>query len=258
MNTDNIVIIYTLVSVIIVSLIAVLAVLPILFKKKVSDSLLLMLMSLSVGALLGGVFIHLLPEAASQGYNLGLAVNILIGFLVFFVVEKLVHYHHFKKCIKNPDQCGHGHAYHLAPLNLVGDSVHNFLDGLVIAGSYAVSVPLGIAATLAVIFHEVPQELADFGVLLYSGWSKMKALLFNFLSAVTAIIGAIVGLFLAGTVQWFTDLIVPFAAGTFLYIASANLIPELHKHCKIKDMFIHLLFILLGIGVMVAVSFIGY
>jgi len=217
--------------------------------------MLLMLMSLSVGALLGGVFIHLLPEAASQGYNLGLAINILIGFLVLFIVEKLIHYHHYQKCIKNPEQCGHGHAYHLAPLNLIGDSVHNFLDGLVIAGSYAVSVPLGIATTLAVIVHEVPQELADFGVLLYSGWSKMKALLFNLLSAATAIIGAIVGLFLIETAQWFNDLIIPFAVGTFIYIAAANLIPELHKHCRIREMFIHLLFILLGIGIMIAVSF---
>ena len=212
-------------------------------------------MSLSVGALLGGVFLHLLPEAASQVYNNGLAINILIGFLVFFVLEKMIHYHHFKKCIKNPDQAGHGHAYHLAPLNLIGDSVHNFLDGLIIAGAYIVSIPLGIAATLSVIFHEIPQEVADFGVLLYSGYSKMKALLFNFLSAATAIVGALIGLILASKIQGFVNFIIPFAAGTFLYIAGSNLVPELHRHCKIKDMFVHLFFIILGIGIMVGIGY---
>ena len=249
------VILYIFASVIIISLISVVAILPVFFKKKISDSFLLNLMSLSVGALLGGVFLHLLPEAASQGYNNGLAINILIGFLVFFVLEKMIHYHHFKKCIKNPDQAGHGHAYHLAPLNLIGDSVHNFLDGLIIAGAYIVSIPLGIAATLSVIFHEIPQEVADFGVLLYSGYSKMKALLFNFLSAATAIVGALIGLILASKIQGFVNFIIPFAAGTFLYIAGSNLVPELHRHCKIKDMFVHLFFIILGIGIMVGIGY---
>ena len=245
-------IIYTLISVLIISLISIIVVLPVFFKKKISDSFLLMLMSLSVGALLGGVFLHLLPEASSEGgFTFALAINVLLGFLVFFILEKLIHHHHHEQCIKNPNQAGHGHAYHLAPLNLIGDSVHNLLDGLVIAGAYMVSVPLGIATTLSVIFHEIPQEIADFGVLLYSGYSKMKALLFNFLSAATAILGAILGLVLASKINGFTNFIIPFAAGTFLYIAGSNLVPELHKHCKIKDMFVHLFFIVLGIGIMV-------
>ena len=245
---------YIFSSVIIISLVSVLAVLPIYFKKKISDSLLLNLMSLSVGALLGGVFLHFLPEVAEDGFHLGLAVNLLIGFLIFFILEKMIHYHHHKKCIKNPDQTGHGHAYHLAPLNLIGDGVHNFLDGLVIAGSYLVSIPLGIAATLAVLFHEIPQEIADFGVLLYSGWSKMKALLFNLLSALMALLGAVLGIILVRGVENFELFIIPFAAGSFLYIAAANLVPELHRHCRIKDMFTHLLIIVLGIVLMYLVG----
>jgi len=251
------IILYTLLSVIIVSLVAVVAILPLLYKKKVSKNFLLILMSLSVGALMGSVFIHFLPEAVSHGYTLGLAINVLLGFLVFFVLERLIHWHHNKKCMKNPDQYGHGHAYHLAPLNLIGDGIHNFLDGLVIAGSYMVSIPLGIAATLSIIFHEVPQEIADFGVLLYSGWSKMKALVFNFLSATTAILGAIVGLILAGKVQGFSNFVIPFAAGNFIYIAASNLVPELHRHCKFKDVFIHLFFIIVGIAIMVLVVVFG-
>ena len=233
------VIAYTLISVILVSLVAVVAIVPVLLKKKLSSRFLLILMSLSVGSLLGGVFIHFLPEAISHGYTLGLAVYVLLGFLVFFVIEKFIHWHHHKGC--GAGQCGHGHAYHLAPLNLIGDGIHNFLDGMVIAGSYIVSIPLGIAATISIIFHEVPQEIADFGILLYSGMSKLKAVMFNFLSAATAILGAVVGLILAGKTANFTYFIIPFAAGNFLYIAASNLVPELHRHCKFWDTLLHLI-----------------
>ena len=246
------VIIYTLISVILVSLVAVVAIIPVLLKKKLSNHFLLVLMSLSVGALLGSVFIHFLPEAISSGYTLGLAIYVLLGFLVFFVIEKFIHWHHNKGCENG--QCGHGHAYHLAPLNLIGDGIHNFLDGMVIAGSYIVSIPLGVAATISIIFHEVPQEIADFGVLLYSGMSKLRAVMFNFLSAATAIIGAIIGLVLAGKTANFTHFIIPFAAGNFLYIAASNLVPELHRHCKLWDTFLHLIAIIVGIGLMVAVA----
>ena len=125
---------------------------------------------------------------------------------------------------------------------------------MVIAGSYIVSIPLGIAATVSIVFHEVPQEIADFGVLLYSGMSKLKAVLFNFLSATTAIIGAIIGLILAGKTANFTHFIIPFAAGNFLYIAASNLVPELHRHCKLWDTLLHLIAIIAGIGLMIAVA----
>jgi len=242
-------VLYTLISVILVSLISVVVIIPFLLKKKISQRWLLVLLSLSVGALLGGVFIHLLPEAMSEGYSLSIAINVLLGFLVFFVLEKFIHFHHNKKCADG--HCGHTHAYHLAPLNLIGDGIHNFLDGLVIAGSYLVSVPLGIAATISIIFHEVPQEIADFGVLLYSGMSKMKALLFN-LSAATAILGAIVGLVFGS--GGFTHFIIPFAAGSFIYIAASNLVPELHRHCKFVDIILHLVAIIVGIFVMFLVT----
>ena len=249
------VIAYTLISVILVSLVAVVAIIPVLLKKKLSNHFLLVLMSLSVGALLGSVFIHFLPEATSHGYTLGLAIYVLLGFLVFFVIEKFIHWRHNRGCENG--QCGHGHAYHLAPLNLIGDGIHNFLDGMVIAGSYIVSIPLGIAATVSIVFHEVPQEIADFGVLLYSGMSKLKAVLFNFLSATTAIIGAIIGLILAGKTANFTHFIIPFAAGNFLYIAASNLVPELHRHCKLWDTLLHLIAIIAGIGLMIAVALIA-
>ncbi len=247
MNTT----IYIFASVILVSLASVIAAIPLLLKKKVSQELLIILMSISVGTLLGSVFIHFLPEATSHKYTLGLAIYILAGFLTFFLIEKGIHWHHNKKCEK---QNAHSHAYHIAPINLIGDGVHNFIDGLVIAGSYIVSIPLGIAATISIILHELPQEIADFGILLYSGISKTKALFFNFLSALTSVLGAIVGILLSSKFD-LGPFIIPFASGIFLYIAASNLVPELHRQCGLKDTMFHTLAIILGIGLMIALVF---
>jgi zinc and cadmium transporter len=247
---------YVLGSVVLVSLIAIIAAIPLLIKKQLPKQLLLSLLSVSVGTLLGAVFIHFIPEMISDGYMLSEALYLFAGFLAFFILEKLVHWHHNHKKI-GKECAGHSHAYHLAPLNLIGDGVHNFLDGLVIAGAYVVSIPLGIAATISVIFHEVPQEIADFGILLYSGMSRFKALLFNFLSAATAIVGGLAGLFLAGNIAGFSSFIIPFAAGNFLYIAASNLVPELHRECSLKHAILHIAMILVGLGIMVAVVILG-
>lgn len=243
---------YALISVIIVSLISILVATPFLIKKKISDKVLLFLLSISVGVLLSTVFFHFLPEIFSETYNLKVGGSILFGFLLMFILEKFVHYHHNKKC-ENCD-CGHAHAYHLAPINLIGDSIHNFIDGVVIAGSYAINIVTGIATTLSIIFHEIPQELADFGILLYSGFSKKKALFFNFLSAITSLLGVLVGAFLLNSLENFTFFIIPFAAGNFIYIAASNLLPQLHRHCCLKDTFLHLFAILLGIFIVIFIS----
>lgn len=249
--------IYILGSVIIVSLIAVLAIIPFLLKKKISEHKLILLLSVSVGTLLGGVFIHFMPEIVEHGYNIRSAIYILAGFITFFILEKLIHWHHNKQNVNKTNKCAHSHAYHLAPLNLIGDGIHNFLDGMVIAGSYLVNLPLGIAATISIIFHELPQEIADFGVLIYSGMSKKKAVLFNFLSAITAIIGAVAGFFISNYIHEFTHFIIPFAAGNFIYIAASNLVPELHRHCKLRDTITHIIAIIAGIGIMILITFIG-
>lgn len=245
---------YVMGSVLIVSLLALIAALPILLKKKISNKLLLFLLSISVGVILSTVFINFLPEAVSQGYTLGIALYILFGFLTFFLLEKLVHHHHSKK---EEHIEGHSHAYHLAPLNLIGDALHNFIDGVVIAASYAVNITVGVAATISIIFHELPQEIADIGVLIYSGMNKKKALLFNFISALFAVIGAVIGMLLISTIDGFNEFILPFAAGVFLYIGASNLVPELHRHCSIKDSIIHILAILLGVAIIVAVTLLG-
>lgn len=247
-------ILYVLASVLLVSLVAVMAALPLITRRHVPAEALVTLLSISVGTLLGAVFIHFLPEVVLHGYTPGVAFSIIAGFLTFFMIEKLIHYHHRKNC-RNVQ--GHSHAYSLAPINLIGDAIHNFIDGLVIAGAYVASIPLGIAATVSVVFHEIPQEIADMGVLLYAGMEKKKALLLNFLSALTAVAGALLGFLLSGSVHGFSDAIIPFAMGNFLYIAAANLVPELHRHCRLKDACIHLLAILFGIGIMASLVLLG-
>ena len=251
MNTT----IYTIFSVIIVSLVSLVGIISLSFKKNLK-CLLLPLVSLSAGTLFGGAFIHLLPEAVEEaGFTLQISLIILAGIVVFFILEKLIHWRH---CHAHVHDASHQHGTqtkHIAIMNLVGDGLHNLLDGLIIAGSYMISIPVGIATTIAVILHEVPQEIADFGVLLYSGLSKTKAILFNFLSAAISIVGAIIGLVLGAKSGSFIEMILPFAAGGFIYIAGSNLIPELHKECRLRDNFSHLFMMVIGIALMFALTF---
>ncbi len=143
-------------------------------------------------------------------------------------------------------------------MNLVGDAVHNFTDGILIAGSYMLSIPVGIATTIAVIMHEIPQEMGDFGVLLHSGMKAKKALAFNFLSALTAILGAVIILGLGIEEHQMTKVIIPITIGGFLYIANADLIPELHKEVKVSKSVIQLISFLIGVGIMYLITFVPF
>lgn len=251
-------ILYTLISVLLVSLVSLIGIATLFWKKKNQDEFLLLLVSLSAGTLFGGAFLHLLPEAVEKsGFTLQISLLLLAGVLIFFLLEKFIHWHHCHTPTEQVSKHLAHHPTHLAPLNLLGDGLHNFIDGLVIAGSYFVSIPVGIATTIAVIVHEIPQEFADFGVLLYSGLSKSRALFFNFLSAALAIIGAVVGLFIGVRSETFVHLILPFAAGGFVYIAGSNLIPELHKECGLKDSFWHFFVLVIGILIMLGLKVVG-
>jgi len=183
------------------------------------------LVSFSAGALLGDVFVHLLPELAEDGqFTLQTSLTILATIVGFFVLEKYFHWHHHHGEGKDGE-----HAAHPVTTNiLLGDSVHNFIDGLIIAGAYQLDVRLGLATTVAVILHEIPQEIGDFGVLLHGGFTKAKALLYNFVSALSAVLGA-VAVFIFGDVTGILPYLVALGAGSFIYIAVADLIPEIHK-----------------------------
>lgn len=236
---------YTLISVSIVSLISLIGVFTLSIKKENLEKFLIYLVSLSTGTLLGDAFIHLIPDAYEQNISKILpAIYILIGILSFFILEKYIHWRHCHK-IASPE-----HPHPFSYVILVGDGVHNFIDGLIIAASFLVSIPVGLATTMAVVFHEIPHEIGNFGSLIYAGIPRVRALFFNFLSALTAIVGAIVVLVISTETTNITKFLIPFAAGGFIYVASSDLIPELHKHTEVKGSFWQLVTFVLGIGLM--------
>lgn len=238
---------YTLISVFVVSLVAFVGILTFSLKVEKLQKILIYLIAFSAGALFGDAFLHLLPEIVEEvGFNLNIALFILGGLILFFITEKIIHWRHCHMPITKT------HVHSFAIMNLVGDGVHNFIDGLIIGASYIISIPVGIATTLAVIFHEIPQEIGDFGILIHGGYSKKKALLINFVSALTAILGAVVALLLAGIVENIQFILAPIAIGGFIYIAGSDLIPELHKEVGVKKSFWQLISFILGILIMVA------
>ncbi len=176
------------------------------------------------------MFIHLLPESFEKlGINLTTSLYAILGILIFFVLEKFIRWRHCHTATSED------HLHPVVTLNLIGNGVHNLIDGMVIGASFLVSVPLGIATTLAVILHEIPQEMGDFGVLVHGGLPVKKALLFNFFSALSAILGAVISLFVGQYSTTYTLALLPITAGGFLYIAGSDLIPELHQSCDIKS-----------------------
>lgn len=240
------ILIYSLIAVIIVSLISLIGVFFLFFKHKTMQNVLFYLVSFAAGGLIGGALLHLLPEAIEE---FGTKINIsyifvffLIGILVFFLLERFLHWHHCHKY-----QCK-AHMFHY--MILLGDAFHNFVDGLVIAASFFVNIGIGMITTLAVILHEIPQEIGDFAVLVFGGFSKTKALLYNFLSALTAIIGVVIGYFLFTKIESFTVFLLPFTAGGFIYIAVGDLMPQLHKEEKISKSMLQLVMLILGILLM--------
>ena len=235
-------------SIFIISLVSLVGVITLSISKKKLDKSLDLLVSLSVGALLGGAFLHLLPELLEEGILKELFIFVIGGILLFFVLEKFVFWHH----------CHHLEHEHLSftYMNLVGDGIHNLLDGVLMAGAFLIDINTGFATTIAVLLHEVPQEIGDFGVLLKGGFTKKKALVANFLTALTAFIGAGLALLFNTLIAEIIPVLVAIAAGGFIYIAGTDLIPELHKNPKIKESILQLFFILIGIGIMFALTLI--
>lgn len=241
---------YSLVSVFFISLISSIGVVTFSIKEEKLKKLLIFFVSFSAGALFGGAFIHLLPQIVEEtGFELSISFYLLLGILTFFVLEKFICWRHCHV----PTSDEHHHA--LGFMNLIGDGFHNLIDGMIIAGSYLVNIELGIATTLAVILHEIPQEIGDFGILLYAGFSKKKALIFNFISALAAFLGVIIAISLDSVVENFSSFIIPFTAGGFIYIAGSDLIPELHKETKPFKSFIQLISLILGILLMFGLMF---
>ena len=237
---------YILISVFIVSLISFIGIFMLSLRKDVLRKILTFLMSFAIGALLGDAFLHLLPEAVSKNISsLTLGIYSLVGIFVFFVIEKFLRLEHAHLLINHKEN-----VKPYAWMNLVGDIVHNFIDGAVIAGSYLINIPLGLTTTLAVIAHEIPQEIGDFAVLIKGGFKPARALFYNFITALTAVAGGLLTFFFGAGIQNLSAFIVPFTFAGFIYIATATLIPELHHENTFNKLLIQIFGIALGIGVM--------
>lgn len=242
MSTLMLIILATLIN----GLVAFVGAFSLFLKEKFLNKILLILVAFSAGALLAGGLLHLLAESIELMAVDTAFLVMLFGFSLFFIIERFLHWHHCHE-----GKCDvHSFTYMI----LLGDGVHNFIDGLIIAASFLISVPFGVITTLLIIGHEIPQELGDFGVLVHGGFDKKKALLFNFGSQLTCVIGGIIGFFMSG-LGGVTTLLLPFAAGGFFYIAASDLIPELHKETDIKKSVLYFFFFLIGITFMVSMKF---
>lgn len=243
--------IYAVFSVIVVSLVSLVGVFTLSLKETFLKKNIYIFISLAVGALLGDAFIHLIPEALEDSSDPALAsMLIIVGILIFFILEKFFHWHHHGEDANEP------HAVHpIGKLILVSDGVHNITDGIIIGASFLVSVPVGIATTLAVILHEIPQEIGDFAVLLHAGYKRKKALWLNFLSALTAVVGVIIALVIGGMGEFFNVWMLSIVAGGFIYIAIADLIPEIRKTKELKHSLVQIAVIIVGILAMLALTF---
>lgn len=196
---------------------------------------------LAGGTLLGAAFLGMIPRAAEM-MNISLLLKlILAGLLFFFILEKFILW----RTCRNKECERHVHA--VAPMILFGDAFHNAIDGIVIAASFLTSMELGLFVTLSVVMHEIPQELGDFGILIKSGLSRKKALLYNMLSGSTAIVTGIAAFYFLDSVKSLIPYALAFSASSFLYIALADLIPEMHKKTKVKDSIMQFLLIVSGI-----------
>ena len=245
-------ILYAIIAIVIISLVSLVGIFALSLKETVLDKFLFILLSFSAGSILGAAYLDLLPEAVEILGEEQTSITVLyitLGFLGFFFLERFIYWFH-----------GHVHGHELKSevderitvkkfvyLNLIGDGIHNLIDGMIITASFFINISVGLAATIAVFFHELPQEIGDFGVLVYSGFTRRKALSFNFLSALTAIVGVLISNYFSMHVEDFVGFLMALAAGGFIYIAASELIPEMQKEKDTRRSMIQFVVFVLGI-----------
>lgn len=239
---------YILIASFIISFLSLVGIFFLAINKKLMEKILLFLVSLSAGTLMGGAFLHLMPEGLEKLPAETFFILVLASFILFYFIEKLFHWRHCHK-----EACDvHSFGY----INLMGDSLHNFIDGLIVAATFLIDIRLGITTTIAIAFHEIPQEIGDFAVLLYAGFKRKRALLFNFLTALFMMAGGIIGYFMSVSASGIVVYLLPVAAGGFLYISTSDLIPEIRKEVKVRRSLISFCIFLAGIGIMYLAKFI--
>ena len=242
---DNIFLI-SLLAVTFVSCISLIGIVTFLFSERFLKAFSGSMVGLAVGALFGDVFIHIIPEM-SQDWHFYSGLLIVAGILLFAVIERLLHWHHHHG---NHKDCSHNKQLPSITMLLIGDSIHNFIDGALIAASFLTSIELGMATTIAVVLHEIPQEISDFGAMVALGLKRKKALLLNFVSALTAIAGTLLILVIGDKTNLISGILLPITAGGFIYIAGTDLLPELKNSSKLSAIVWHTLFMLIGVSLM--------
>jgi zinc and cadmium transporter len=234
----------TLLALVIVSAISLVGAVGLVLRPDALRRLMVFLVPFAAGALLGDAFLHLLPEVSESknGLDTTASLSLLAGIIVFFILEKVLHWHH--------SHLPHEDVMHpVAVSNLVGDGLHNLIDGAIVAGAFLVSTEVGLATSVAVMLHELPQELGDFAILVHGGLAPKKALKLNFLTAVTAVVGGVLTLAFSSATSSI-EALVPFSAGAFVYIASTDLIPELHKEPEPRKSLLQVAALIAGVAVM--------
>ncbi|MFN3550734.1 MAG: ZIP family metal transporter [Endomicrobiia bacterium] len=231
---------YAILASILISIISLIGIFTFFIKENIIEKILFILISFAAGSLIGAAFLHILPEVVEKSNNTEIFYFVVLGFIIFFVLEK---YFYWRHCHKG----GKCELHPVSYLNLLGDGIHNFVDGVVIGASFFVDIKLGIVSTIAIVLHEIPQELGDFGVLLYGGFSKVKALFCNFLISFSAVLGSVLGFFLTTYIENIFIYLLSIIAGGFIYISACDLIPEIQRERVVEKSIISLLFFVIGI-----------
>ncbi len=235
---------YIVLSVTIVSLISLIGISLFSLSHNAFHQIVSFLVALAIGALFGDSFLHLLPEAyARPAAGLNTPLYAIGGILLFFILENFLQWRH-----QHSDE--HQEIHPVGYLNLMADMAHNYIDGLIIGASYLAGFKLGLATSLAVMLHEIPHEFSNFGILVMSGFTRGKALFLNFLTALTAVVGGLTAWWVGSNVDGFMQALIPITAGSFIYIAGSDLVPQLHKNVKSLRAFLQILAILAGVGIM--------
>jgi len=236
-------------STFLISLIAWIGILTLFLNDELLDRVLLVLVALAAGGLIGGAFLHLLPRAIEEYGStdtLPLFLYLIVGFCLFYILEQFIHWHHHHAATHKHEPVSY--------LVLISDTIHNYIDGLVVAGAFLLGVDVGLVTAAAIALHEIPQEIGDFGVLIYGGFDRTQALVLNYLTQATVILGGISGYYLAGFIEGTPVFLLPFAAGNFIYIASSDLIPEIKDEENVRRAAIYFLVFLSGVALMLGVK----
>jgi len=250
---------HAILAAIAVSLCSLVCIVPILLLGKRTEKAIPLLVGLAIGALVGGAFFHLIPEAfggheghAHEGASHLMGYAVAVGIFLFFIMERGLHWRH-RHVVHEHDAEGNHPIHPVGWMNLMSDATHNFVDGAIIAAAFMTDFRLGVATAIAAAIHEIPQELGDFGVLLHSGFSKGRAVLANLACALMAVIGVVAFYFLGSHVEHATEFMMPIAAGGFIYIAIADLMPELNRRYK-DSLYLPIVGIMLGLAAMVVMG----